>query len=233
MRHLTRPVLVTFIAVSLALLATGLAEAHTVKQIGPVKLEIGWQHEPTYVGEANGVQVIVADASDQPITDLTTDDINVVVSTGGQQSGELTFDPAFDLAEGDGPLGQYNAPIMPTEPGDYTFHITGSIHGQIVDVTVTSGPDTFDTVRGTTDIQFPTKLPTVTEIVTRLDRIDARLANSGPTQAAVDAAQKSATDAQHAADRALLIGGGIGLAGLLVGAWSLYAGRRRARETQA
>lgn len=233
MRHLTRPVLVTFIAVSLALLAAGLAEAHTVKQIGPVKLEIGWQHEPTYVGEANGVQVIVADVSDQPITDLTTDDIKVVVSTGGQQSGELTFDPAFDLAEGDGPLGQYNAPIMPTEPGDYTFHITGSIHGQIVDVTVTSGPDTFDTVRGTTDIQFPTKLPTVTEIVTRLDRIDARLANPGPTQAAVDAAQKSATDAQHAADRALLIGGGIGLAGLLVGAWSLYAGRRRARGTQA
>ena len=233
MRHLTRPLVVTLIVVSLSLLATGLATAHTVKQIGPIKLEIGWQHEPTYVGEANGVQVIVTDSSAQPITDLATDDIKVVVSTGGQQTAELTFDPGFDLAEGDGPLGQYNAPIMPTEPGDYTFHITGSIHGQNVDVTVTSGPDTFDTVRGTTDIQFPTKLPTVTEIVTRLDRVDARLANSGPTQAAVDAAQKSATDAQHAADRALLIGGGIGLAGLLVGGWSLYAGRRSARGTQA
>ena len=233
MRHLTRPVLVTFIAVSLAVLVTGLAAAHTVKVIGPVKLEIGWQHEPTYVGEANGVEVIVTDASGQPITDLTTDDLKAVVSTGGQQTGELTFDPAFDLAEGDGPLGQYNAPIMPTEPGDYTFHITGSVHGQIVDVTVTSGPDTFDTVRGTTDIQFPTKLPTVTEIVTRLDRIDAGLTSAGPTQAAVDAALKSADDAQHAADRALLVGGGIGLAGLVVASWSLFAIRRRARGPQA
>ena len=216
MKHPARTALIAICATLLALLAAGIVTAHIVKKVGPYTLEIGWQHEPTYVGEANGVQVIVTDAKGEPVTDLTTDDIKVVVSTGSQQTGELTFEPAFDLAEGDGPMGQYNAPIMPTEPGDYTFHLTGAIHGQAVDVTVTSGDETFDTVRGTTDIQFPTKLPTVTEIVTRLDRIDARLANAGPTQAAVDAAQASADSAKQAADRALLVGGGIGLAGVLI-----------------
>jgi len=232
-KHLARLSLIATCATLLVFLAVGAVTAHTVKKVGPYTLEIGWQHEPTYVGEGNGVQVIVTDATDHPVTDLTVDDIKVAVSAGGQQTGELTFEPAFDLAEGDGPMGQYNAPIMPTQPGDYTFHITGAIHGEAVDVTVTSGAETFDTVRGTTDIQFPTKLPTLTEIVTRLDRIDARLTDSAATQAAVGAAQASADAAQHSADRALLIGGGVGLAGLIVGAWSLVASGRVTRGTKA
>ena len=233
MQYLARRALVATGALLLALVVAGVASAHTVKQVGPYTLEIGWQQEPTYVGESNGVQVIVTDASNQPVTDLAADDIKLVVSTGGQQSGELTFEPAFDLAEGDGPMGQYNAAIMPTEPGDYTFHITGAIHGQAVDVTVTSGPETFDTVVGTSDLQFPTKLPSVTEIVTRLDRIDTRLTDVGSEQAAVGAAQASANDAQRAADRALYIGGGIGLLGVLIGGWALFAASRVRRGAQA
>jgi hypothetical protein len=233
-QHPARPALAAICAAMLALLSAGIVSAHTVRHAGPYSLEIGWQHEPTYVGEANGVQMIVHDASGKGITDLTTDDVKVVVSTGGQQTGQLTFAPGFDLEEQSGTFGEYNAPIMPTAPGDYTFHITGSIHGQAVDIIVTSSDQTFDTVRGTTDIQFPMKLPTLTEIVTRLDRIDARQANNtGPTQAAVNAAQASANDAHQAADRALLVGGGIGLAGLVVGAWSLVVARRQATAKQA
>jgi hypothetical protein len=202
-------------AVLLSLLVASVATAHVVKQAGPYMLEIGWQHEPTYIGEANGVQVIIHDADDQPITDLATDDLKVVVSTGDQQTGELTFEPGFDLAEGDGNPGEYNSPIMPTAPGDYTFHLTGAIHGEAVDITVTSSDETFDTVRGTSDIQFPAKLPAVPDLVTRLDRVDARLT--------------SAEGAQAAADRALLVGGGLGLLGVLVGAAALLVARRAAR----
>jgi len=206
-------------AVLLSLLVANIATAHVVKQAGPYTLEIGWQHEPTYVGEANGVQVIIHDADDQPITDLATDDLKVVVSTGDQQTGELTFEPGFDLAEGDGNPGEYNAPIMPTAPGDYTFHLTGAIHGEAVDITVTSSDETFDTVRGTSDIQFPAKLPAVPDLVTRLDRVDARLT--------------SAEGAQTTADRALLVGGGLGLLGVLVGAAALLVARRAARGSRA
>ena len=220
-------------AALLALVVVDPVTAHTIKQVGPYTLEIGWQHEPTYVGEANGVQVIVTGAGDKAVTDLTEDDIKVVVSTGGEQTGELTFAPGFDLEEGDGTFGEYNAPIMPTAPGDYTFHITGAIHGTPVDVTVTSSDETFDTVKGTAEIQFPAKLPSVTEIVTRLDRIDARLQNAGPTQADVDAARQSADSASQAAQRALLVGGGIGLAGILLAAWALFVARGAARRGQA
>jgi hypothetical protein len=206
-------------AVLLSLLVANIATAHVVKQAGPYTLEIGWQHEPTYVGEANGVQVIIHDADDQPITDLATDDLKVVVSTGDQQTGELTFEPGFDLAEGDGNPGEYNAPIMPTAPGDYTFHLTGAIHGEAVDITVTSSDETFDTVRGTSEIQFPAKLPAVPDLVTRLDRVDARLT--------------SAEGAQTTADRALLVGGGLGLLGVLVGAAALLVARRAARGSRA
>jgi hypothetical protein len=206
-------------AVLLSLLVASLASAHVVKEAGPYTLEIGWQHEPTYVGEANGVQVIIHDADDQPITDLATDDLKVVVSTGDQQTGELTLEPGFDLAEGDGNPGEYNAPIMPTAPGDYTFHLTGAIHGEAVDITVTSSDETFDTVRGTSEIQFPAKLPAVPDLVTRLDRVDARLT--------------TAEGAHAPADRALLVGGGLGLLGVLVGAAALLVARRAARGNRA
>lgn len=221
----------------LACLVAAPALAHAVQTVGSYTLEIGWQHEPTYVGETNGVQVIVTDANDDPVTDLTEDDLKVVVSTGSDQSGELTFEPAFDLQEGDGPMGQYNAPIMPTAPGDYTFHITGSLHGQAVDVTVTSSDETFDTVKGTTEIQVPVKVPTMPEVVTRLDRLDARVGTAqsatGPTQASVDAAQAEAADALASAERSLTIAVALGLLAVLVGALALIVAVRATRRAKA
>jgi hypothetical protein len=222
-------------AATLSLLATSNVAAHVVEHVGPYHLEIGWQREPTYVGEANGVQVVVTDARDRPVNDLKEDDLKVVVSTAGQQSGELSFDPAFDLEENEGNFGEYDAPIIPTAPGDYTFHLTGAIRGQNVDITVKSGDTTFDTVKGTAEIEFPAKLPTVPEIVTRLDRIDARLASqapAGPTQASVDAAVASAADARASADRALLVGGGVGLLGLVVAALALVIALRATRPAR-
>ena len=221
----------------LALFSAGIAAAHAQEHAGPYTIEVGWQHEPTYVGETNGVQVIVSEGEGKPITDLGADDLKVVVSTGDQQSGELTFEPGFDPVELDGNLGEYDAAIVPTAPGDYTFHVTGSIHGQAVDITVTSGDETFNTVVGTSDIEFPATLPTVPEIVTRLDRLDSRVAAaaqapSGPTQAAVDAAAASASDAKSAANTALLVGGGLGAIGIVVALGALaYAMRLRRRAS--
>jgi hypothetical protein len=222
-------------AAGLLLSTAGGALAHTVEHAGSFTLEIGWQHEPTYVGDPNGIQVTVSDSADKPVTDLGLDDLKVVVLTGTQQSPELTFEPAFDLEEMEGPMGEYDAAIVPTAPGDYSFHVTGTIHGQAVDVNVTSGEETFDPVRETGDLQFPTKLPSMAEVATRLDRVDSRIATlqtgSGPTQAAVDDAQAKAVSAQAAADRALLVGGGIGALGLLVGAAALLIAMRRSPRT--
>lgn len=215
-----------FVGLLLSLSITVAASAHVPKKAGPYTVEVGWKNEPAYVGHQNAVVIIVTDANDEPVTDIPADALSVVVSTEGQQSDELTFEPAFDAEEMEGPLGEYDASILPTAPGGYDFHITGTIHDQAVDLTVTAD-ETEEPVSGTTDIEFPAKLPTVTEIVTRLDRVDARLAE------AESAAAARSTDVRAAADRALLIGAGLGAAGLLVGIAALVMAVRATRRPMA
>lgn len=203
---------------------------HTDETAGSFTISIGWQNEPAYVGELNAVYILVEDDHGQPVTDLSPDDLTVVVETAGEQSAELTF-------EAHGSPGAYSARLIPTVPGDYTFHVTGSIHDQPVDITVTSSDQTFDRVVEPAGIQFPARLPGLGEVATRLDRIDARIAASQANpeaQAAVDAKQEQAieaagaqaVDARAAADRALTAGVGIALVGLVVGTTGLIVGIR-------
>jgi hypothetical protein len=236
-RRLPRLVLIAIAALGGLLIAPAVVLGHTVQHAGSYALEIGWSHEPTYVGDPNGVQVTITDSAEKPVTDLGPDDLHVVVTTASIPSPDLTFEPAFDLVEMTGPMGEYDAAIVPTAPGDYTFHITGTIHGQKVEITVTSGDETFDAVKETSNLQFPTKLPSVAEIATRLDRIDARVAalqgTTGPSQASVDAAQAAASAAQASADRALAIGVAVGGVGIIVGLLGLLAARRASRVPRA
>lgn len=232
-RRLPRLALTAIAVLATLFVAPGAVLGHTVQHAGSYTLEIGWTHEPTYVADPNGVQVTIADAAEKPVLDLGPDDLHVVVTTAAIPSPDLSFEPAFDLVEMTGPMGEYDAAIVPTAPGDYTFHITGTIHGQKVDITVTSGDETFEAVRETSNLQFPSKLPSVAEVATRLDRIDGRvtaLQNATvPSQASVDAALAAATAAQAAADRALVVGVAVGGLGVLVGLLGLLAARRASR----
>ena len=229
-------------AFMLALVISSTASAHVVKQFGTYSVAMGWLHEPTYVGVENSVQVIVKDAAGKPVNDLQPGDLQVVVSTAGQQTAALPLQPSFDPDTGLGTPGEYTASLIPTQVGDYTFHLTGSIHGQAVDETATSSDQTFNSVTAGTDVQFPVKLPALGDLSTLIQRVDGRVttANTTATQAqqaatqaqqAVAAAQQAANQASDNANRALLAGvlvGGLGvllgLAGLIVG---LRASRRR------
>jgi hypothetical protein len=232
-RRLPRLALTTVAALAALIVAPGGALGHTVQHAGPYTFEVGWQHEPAYVGDPNGIQVTVTDAAGGPIADLGPDDLKVVVTTADIPSPDMSFEPAFDLEEMAGPLGEYDAAIVPTAPGDYTFHITGTVRGQAVDLTVTSGDETFDPVRETSNLQFPSKLPSAAEVATHLDRVDGRVAtlqdSTGQYQTAIAAAQSAAATAQVAADRALLVGAVLGGLGILVGALGLLAARRAGR----
>ena len=200
-----RPIGVALSAAALAvLLIAGVADAHVVKTFGPYSVALGWVHEPTYVGEQNAVQVVIKDASGKAVTDLNDGDLKVAISVGGQTSDPLPLLNKFDPDTGLGVPGDYEAAVIPTAPGDYTFHLTGSIHSSAVDETAVSSDATFNSVVGATGIQFPNQLPALTDIVTRLDRIDTRLASPAPATATSDT-------------NALLAGAGIGTLGLLVG----------------
>jgi len=218
-------------ALVLWLVTVSVASAHVVKQFGSYSVAMGWLHEPTYVGVENAVQVVVKDSSGNPVNDLDSGDLKVVVSAAGQQTAALPLDPSFDPDTGLGTPGEYDAPLIPTQVGDYTFHLTGSIHGQAVDETATSSDQTFDSVDNGTDIQFPVKLPAIGDVSALAQRVDTRA-----TTAESDArqAQSAASDANDAANRALIVGyvvGGagvvFGLAGLLMGLAGLRAARRK------
>jgi hypothetical protein len=135
---------------------------------------------------------------------------------------------------GFGTLGQYAAELMPTTPGEYTFHFTGTIHDEPVDVTVISGEDTFSPVNSTTEIEFPVKVPTLADVATRLDRIDGRIAAVQSDAPAALAAAQAATDAARAATEsassALLIGSLIGVAGVVLAIAALYLAMRAGRR---
>ena len=222
-------------AVVLALAISSAASAHVVKQFGTYSVAMGWLYEPTYVGVQTAVQVIVKDAAGKPVNDLQPGDLSVVVSTAGQQTAALPLQPSFDPDTGLGTPGEYTASLIPTQVGDYTFHLTGSIHGQAVDETATSSDQTFNTVTAGTDVQFPIKLPALGDLSTLIQRVDGRVTTAGTTadqaqqagaqaQAAVQQAQTAASKASDDASRALMAGllvGGLGvllgLAGLIVG----------------
>ena len=164
------------IAAIAAMLVAGYAQAHVLKNFGPYSVALGWVQEPTYVGQLNAVQVVVKDASGKAVVDIGDGDLKVVVSVGGQQSAALDLLNKYDPDTGLGVQGDYEAPLVPTAPGDYTFHLSGKIHDTVVDETSTSSDSTFNSVVEATDIQFPAKLPSLTEVTTRLDRLDARVA---------------------------------------------------------
>jgi cobalamin biosynthesis Mg chelatase CobN len=160
----------------------------------------------------------------------------------------------YDADTGLGIHGDYEASLMPTAPGDYTFHVTGSVHGTKVDETETSSDSTFNSAVDATGIQFPAKLPTMAEVTTRLDRVDARIAalpspapaadltgvqgtassaQSAATtaQTTATAAQAAASDAKSAASQALLLGVAVGAAGVILAIAALWLGLRGRRTT--
>jgi len=214
-------------AACLALGVSAMAEAHVVQQVGQYSVAMGWWQEPTYVGVQNAVQVIIKDKSGNPVADLASRDLQVVVSAAGQSTAALPLDPSLDPDTGLGRPGEYLAWLIPTLPGDYTFHLTGAIHGQVVNETYTSSDQTFNAVEDATAAQFPVKLPSQTELSTLSDRLTVRV---GGAATAASAAEQTATDARHDASTALLVGTSVGALGVLVGLIALGVALRVARR---
>ena len=156
------------------------ALAHEHRTAGTVQMTVGWGDEPTYTGIKNSVQVILADKAGKPITDLT-DTLKVEVRFGSQTSGPLDIERAFGRTYGR--PGDYRAQIVPTRPGTYSFHFTGTVGKQKIDETFTSSDKTFDNVQDATAIEFPAKDPSAAELSGRLERVGPRVDAAGAAAA--------------------------------------------------
>ena len=112
------------------LLAPFSASAHEEVECGSDSCEIGWANEPVLVGERNGLELFVApkDKSEEGVAGLEGT-LKFTVEYG-------SVSQSYDLQPLEGEPGHYTAPFIPTREGQYTFHITGVINGEIVDVKV-------------------------------------------------------------------------------------------------
>jgi hypothetical protein len=211
------------LAAALVLGLPATAFAHEGRPVGGYVTVVGWGDEPAYAGQKNSVQLILATKSGHPFTNLG-DSLKVEVIFG-EQLMELPLEPAFDVEEGFGTPGDYRAWIIPTAPGTYTFHFFGSIGKQKFDERYTSGPSTFDDVADPAEVEFPTKVPTGTELATRLGREIPRV------NEAIASARSQVGDRADMARILAIVGIVIGAVGLILAVLALTGLRAAARRS--
>jgi len=185
------------------------AVAHEQRKVGTIQMTVGWSTEPTYTGFRNDVQLFLKDAAGRPITDLGDNDLKVQIVFGNQKSAPLPLDPSYDSDTGLGTPGEYDRAIIPTRPGNYTFHFVGTVHGEKIDQSFTSSEQTFDPVQDAGAAEFPAKDPSPAELSGLVQRLQPR----------VDSAETAANNAAGAAaqSRSLAIAAIVlGAAGLVL-----------------
>lgn len=176
---------------------TSVALAHGHTTVGDYTLVIGFHNEPAYQGEPNGLDLFVTNTSTKENINGLADTLKVELIFGSAKKA-LEIQPQW------GRDGAYTAYVLPTEKGDYTWHITGDIKGTPVDVSMTSSPDTFGSVEAKSEVAFPAAEATPAEL------------------------QAQAAAAAQAAQIALLVGtlgAVLGVAGIIVGLLGLRARR--------
>jgi hypothetical protein len=203
--------------------AAGPAAAHVLKKVGPYHLLIGFGNEPTYAGSQNSVFLLLTNAkTDAPVVDESLGDTLKVEVRFGTRHMQLPLVSSYDPDSGNGTKGVYNAYFIPTVPGDYTFHLFGTIAHQKVNISVKSSSTTFDSAHDPAAIEFPQQAPSNLQLAQRLTADSTRLS------ARSEAARKDANPASTSTALALGIAGlVVGVAGLCVAGLALARSRSR------
>lgn len=183
-----------FLAALLLLAPAAAVLAHGSTTVGDYTLEIGFKNEPALQGEMNGLELFVTNTRTQAPVNGLEDSLQAEIIFGASKKA-LKIEPV------EGKAGAYTAPLLPTELGDYTWHIFGKIADTPVDVSMTSSPTTFVSVVPKADVSFPGSEPAATAL-----------------QAALAQANQKA-----------LIGILSGVAGILIGLISLALALKRRR----
>ena len=144
----SRLMLILVVLSALLILVVAPASAHEEREVGAYDMELGWRVEPAYVGIYNGPEFFVHDhATGDPVTGLE-DTLHLLVHVGDQEK-LLEIYPVWNDD------GHYTADLIPTVPGDYTFHLFGKVNDQDVDEQFTSADGKFGSVDPASDIMFP------------------------------------------------------------------------------
>jgi hypothetical protein len=192
-----RVLLISALAGAFVLLVAAPALAHGEYDHGDIAIATGFQTEPAYVGQPNAVELEITKGG-KPVTDVGQGDLKVGVTFGGQSTA-LSLEPNFEVGEWGTP-GDYIASFIPTQPGKYTFTVDGTVGGEQIKYSMTSGPSTFSEVEDPAPAMFPpVDAPTTTDLNAKLDAASTR------TDASISSAQDAANSAKTVAIIAVVV----------------------------
>ncbi|HEV2526922.1 MAG TPA: hypothetical protein VGT61_00510 [Thermomicrobiales bacterium] len=146
------------VATVLALLIGGYgllqATAHEQRDVADeYSFVVGFLEEPAYAGEQNGLDLRISTldptggVNSEPV-EGAEETLTATVSFG-ELSMPLEISPVWNTP------GSYRAIFFPTTPGDYSFHITGTLGDTEIDETFTSADGEFSSVQDPTPLMFP------------------------------------------------------------------------------
>jgi hypothetical protein len=187
------------LVLAFAFAVPGVVSAHGHTEVGDYELVIGFHNEPAIQGEPNGLDLFVTKKSTGENVSGLEKTLQAEIVYGDSKK-TVTVKPQW------GQDGAYTAYVLPTEAGDYTWHIFGTINDTPVDVSMTSSPKTFSSVEAKASMSFPASEPATADLK--------------------GAAQSAASTAQTAIIIAV-VGLIFGLAGVAVGFLGFQTARRR------
>lgn len=195
------------------------ASAHERRTVaGKYTFVVGFLNEPVFLEQPNAVSLTVANAQPNDPVEGVEKTLKVDVTAGGQTK-------TMDLKARFGQKGAYTADVVPTKGGSWVFRFTGTIEGTQIDERFESGPGRFNEPQPVSELQFPVKLPSISEL--------AAQRTGQPGEGAAAPAPQS-PDVRRALDRANsartfgIVGIIVGVLGLAVAAYALLS-RRTAR----
>lgn len=192
-----------------------IASAHAERTVGPFDLEIGFRDEPVYVGVPNAVFLELMKDGEEVAG--VGDSLTVTLGFGDQTSDPIVFEPMEEP-------GQFQAPFVPSQAGAYTFTLSGSVDGDALELSLTSGPKTFDEAQDVASATFPqVQFPTNADLASRIEQESERTSSE---LAAVTADVSAANDAASSAETVGIIGIVVGALGLIVGGAALATRKR-------
>ncbi len=162
------PLAIMLTGIGLLLALTSPVLAHEDRPVGPYQLHVGWEVEPALVGQLNAVELTVTQ-NGQPVKDVEKT-LFVTLFTGGKTSDKMQFTPSDETP------GLYTSAVIPTRVGDYKFHFAGTIGETKVDETFDSGDGKIDSVEPVTDLQFPEKDPSLSDLQQQITDLKAQIA---------------------------------------------------------
>lgn len=158
-------ILVLTFAVSVAPLS-----AHEGREVGDYVIVFGWRIEPAYTGIVNGPELTIEHHDSGEAVEGLEATLSLMVHFG-DQSRMLTLYPVW------GEPGHYTADLLPTRPGDYSFHLFGTIGETEVDEMFSSADGEFSTIEPASDIAFPALEETdAAALQAQIDELRAQIA---------------------------------------------------------